>query len=65
MANDKTPGTDSFPTELYKFFFNDLGHILVKSFNYFWNNESLSSNQRRGVINLIPKKDKDPTFLKN
>ena len=65
MANNKTPGTDGFPTEFYKFFFNDIGHILVNCFNYSFNNGSLSSDQRRGVINLIPKKDKDPTFLKN
>ena len=56
MANNKTPGTDGFPTEFYKFFFNDIGHMLVNCFNYSFNNGSLSSDQRRGVINLIQKK---------
>ena len=56
MANNKTPGTDGFPTEFYKLFSNDIGNILVNSFDYSFNNGSLSSDQRRGVINLIQKK---------
>jgi len=66
MSNNKTPGTDGFPAEFYKcFFFDDISNILVKSYNYSFQNGCLSIDQSRGIINLIPKKDKDPTFLKN
>jgi hypothetical protein len=65
MSNNKTPGTDGFPVEFYKFFFNDISKNIVDSFNYSFRNGKLSPDQRRGIIKLIPKKDNDPTFLKN
>ena len=65
MPNNKTPGTDGIPTEWYKFFFRDIGQMVVDSFNYAFNHGILSPDQRRGIINLIPKKDKNPTSLKN
>ena len=65
MPNNKTPGTDGIPTEWYKFFFSDIGQTVVDSFNYAFNHGNLSPDQRRGIINLIPKKDKNPTSLKN
>ena len=65
MPNNKTPGTDGLPTEWYKFFFNDIAEIVVDSFNYAFVHGKLSPDQRRGIISLIPKKDKNPIFLKN
>ena len=65
MPNNKTPGTDGFPTEFYKFFYKDIRKNLLDSFNFSFNNGKLSTDQRRGIINLIPKPDKDPTYLKH
>ena len=38
---------------------------MVDSFNYAFENGSLSITQKLGVISLIPKKDKDKNYLKN
>ena len=65
MKNNKTPGTDGFPSEFYKFFFKDIGQFLLKSFNFSFQSGKMSMDQRRAIINLIPKKNQDPLFLKN
>jgi len=65
MSNNKTPGTDGLPVDFYKMFFNDISKNMVDCFNYSFQSSKLTCDQRRGIINLIPKKDNDPTFLKN
>ena len=65
MPNNKTPGSDGLPIEFYKFFFNDIITNLIESFDFSFRNGKLSADQRRGIINLIPKPDKDPSILKN
>lgn len=65
MPNNKTPGTDGIPPEWYKKIYKDIGQTVVDSFNYAFQHGKLSPDQRRGIINLIPKKDKNPTSLKN
>ena len=65
MSNNKSPGTDGLPVEFYKIFWNDISDILVNSFNYAYNNKTLSVSQKRGIITLLPKKDNDTRFLKN
>ena len=32
MTNNKTPGTDGFPPEFYKYFLQDVGQYLLRSF---------------------------------
>ena len=39
--------------------------MLLDSFNFSLQNGLMSSSQRNGVITLIPKKDKDISYLKN
>ena len=65
MSNGKSPGSDGYLIEFYKMFWNQIGPILVKSFNYSFNTALLSDSQRRGVISLIPKDGKGVDFLKN
>ena len=65
MPNNKSPGTDGLPAEFYKLFWNDISDILVNSFNYSYNKQTLSISQKQGIITLLPKKDKDTRFLKN
>ena len=38
---------------------------MVDSFNYAIENGDMSISQKRGIISLIPKKDKDKKYLKN
>ena len=53
----KSPGTDGLPAEFYKVFWKDVSPFLIRCLN--------KSYQRRGIISLIPKKDKALQELKN
>ena len=65
MENNKTPGTDGLPPEFYRYFWNLLSSIMVSSFNYAFQNRTLSISQCQGIISLIPKKKKNAEYLKN
>ncbi len=65
MANNKSPGSDGFPTEFYKFFWRDIKDLVFSSFQFALQNRSLSSEQRRGVLTLIPKQGVDLRLLKS
>ena len=64
--NNKSPGSDGFTAEFYKFFWSDIGNFLLRSLNYgLENNELLSITQKEGIINCIIKSNKDRQYLKN
>ena len=65
MENNKSPGSDGFSCELYKFFRKDTSQLIIDSFNFAFAHGELSIDQRRGLISLLPKKDKDRLLLKN
>ena len=65
MKSGKSPGTCGLTSEWYKFFWIDIKNILLDSINYNLRTGRLSIEQRRGILTLIPKKDKDRLFLKN
>ncbi len=65
MKNGKTPGLDGFTAEFYKFFWVDIKDIVIDSLNYAFDSGMLSLEQKRGVITLVPKKDKTRLLLKN
>ena len=65
LKNDKSPGNDGFTTNFYKFFWPDIKLFLYDSFRYSFETKMLSDNQRRGILNLIPKPNKDLRYLKN
>ena len=65
MANNKSPGVDGFTTEFYKCFWSDLKLPLYKSYLYSFEHGKLSDDQRRGLLNLIPKPNKDLRLLKS
>lgn len=65
FAAAKTLGTNGLSTEVLKYFWPELKSLIVESFNYAFLNGSLSISQRRGIISLIPKKNKDKTILEN
>ena len=65
MKNGTSPGSDGFTVEFFKFFWNDMGTLLVRAINESFRKESLSSPQKEGLITLLPKGDKPRQFLKN
>ena len=65
MESNKTPGTDGIPAEFYKIFWNDIKSFLLASINASYAKGLLSISQRRGLITLIPKKDKSLCYIKN
>ena len=62
---NKSPGSDGLPIEFYKCFWPNIRESLILNYKQFIVNNELSLTQKQGVITLIPKKDKDPTRLKN
>lgn len=65
LASNKSPGSDGFSPEFYKFFWPDIRTHLFASYDYSFKSGKLSIDQRRGILSLIPKKDKDLRYLKN
>ena len=65
MKNGKTPGTDGLTVEFYKIFWFDIKELMLKSFNYSFQTNSLSELQKLSLITLLPKTNKDLTNLSN
>lgn len=65
MKNGRSPGTDGLTSEFYKLFYIDIKEILLSSINYELQTGKLSIEKRRGILTLIPKKEKNRLFLKN
>ena len=65
MKNDKSPGTDGFTSEFFKFFWKDIGHFLLRSINYSFEKGELSVTQKQGIITILPKGNKPRELLKN
>ena len=65
MKNNKSPGSDGFTAEFFKFFWKDIGDFFVRAINFSFNLGELSVTQKEGLITCIPKGDKDKQFLKN
>ena len=61
----KSPGTDGLTAEFYQFFYEVIKGNLYDSINYSFQNKILSTEQRRGILKLIPKKDKDLTNMRS
>ncbi len=65
MPNNKSPGSDGFSVEFYKFFWKEIKLLVTNSILYGIDKGQLSIDQRRGVLALIPKKGKNTRLLKN
>ena len=62
---DRTPGLDSLTVEFYRAFWPQIEHLVYNSIMSSLDNGELSISQHRGVIHLIPKKDKNPLWVTN
>ena len=65
MSNNKSPGSDGFTAEFFKFFWSQLGVFVVRSLNEGFDKKEMSSTQKEGVIVCIPKGDKPKEYIKN
>ena len=65
MKNYKSPGSDGFTAEFFKFFWLQLGSFVVRSLNDGFRKGELSTTQKEGVIICIPKGDKSKDLIKN
>ena len=65
FKNNKSPGSDGFTTEFFKYFWNKIGQMVVNSINCGFELRTLSDTQKQGIITCIPKGSKDKLFLKN
>lgn len=65
LNSNKSPGTDGLPPEYYVKFWPFLAPHLVRSFKYSLESGSLSVEQRRGVVTLIPKRGVDRRLISN
>ena len=65
MKNDKSPGSSGFTTEFFKVYWGEVGHFVVRSLNYDFEQGQFSVTQRQGVITCLPTRDKPRQFLQN
>ena len=65
MKNGSCPGGDGIPTEAYKCFWPHIKYELHEALLAGYNRGELWKTARTGVLNLIPKGQKDTRYLKN
>ena len=65
MKNGKSPGSDGFTVDFYKFFWNDIGAFVFRSLYFGYETGHFSQFQTRGVITCIPKENKDRRYMSN
>lgn len=65
MKNNKSPGSDGFSVEFFKFFHKDIIEFIKRAINEGYRIGTLSVTQKQGLITCIPKGDKSRELLKN
>ena len=63
FSNNRTPGSDGFPYEFYKVFWNDIKYFVFRSLKYGLKKGELSITQREGLITLVPKPSKPRNLI--
>ena len=64
-SNNSVPGEDGFGYNFYKAFWPALKYTILAVHNRILISRKLPTSQRNGIINLIPKGNKDKRFLDN
>ena len=65
MNNNKTPGEDGIPIDFYKVFWGGIKDVFMDMVAYCYESKKLHPTARRGILNLIPKQNKDTRYIKN
>lgn len=58
MKNNKSPGSDGFRVELFKFFWKNLKLFILNAINFIFLKKELPISQRLEIISCLPKGDK-------
>lgn len=64
MKNNKSPGSDGFSADFFKFFFKDFKVFIKRAINDGYKLGILSVTQRQGLITCLPKGDKSRQYIK-
>ena len=65
MANGKVGGPNGIPVNFYKIFWSKIKLLLLEVFNFCQKEGRLFESARQGIISLIPKPEKNRSYLKN
>lgn len=65
MPNNKAPGIDGLPIEVFKTFWSRLGPLYFDYIQMAIKKETLNFDARRGIITQIPKKGRDILLVPN
>ena len=65
LKNNKSPGSDGYMAEFFKFIWKEIGTFVLNSINSSQKEGILPLIQRQGIITCIHKEDKDKRELKN
>ena len=65
MRNGSCPGPDGLPAEFYKVFWKKIKTPLLEALEESYKVKKLYPSARKGILNLIPKGEKDSRYLKN
>ena len=65
MNNNKTPGQDGISADFYKVFWNKIKFAFHDMVLQVYEEKDLHQSARQGILNLIPKSNKDTRFIKN
>ena len=65
MKNNKTPGQDGIPVDFYEVFWEKLKKPFIAMMEECYESNELHLTARKGILNLIPKPNKDSKFVKN
>jgi hypothetical protein len=65
LPNNKAPGSDGISTNFYKFFWPKISNLVTNSILCSVENKEMSIDQKRAILTLLPKKEKDSRYLKN
>jgi hypothetical protein len=65
LKNRKSPGSDGFTVDFYKFFWKDIGAFVFRSLYFGYETGHFSQFQTQGVITCIPKESKDSRYMSN
>ena len=65
MAKEKTPGEDGIPVDFYKVFWINIKEVFMEMVLHVYQQDKLHPSARKGILNLIPKPNKDSRLIKN
>ena len=65
MNNEKTPGQDGIPVDFYKVFWVQIQNPFIEMVKECYEIGKMHESARKGILNLIPKANKDTRYIKN